>query len=435
MSLVHEKSCECVKSELDLFVVPPTQTSIEHGQWVEHNPISSITDDGPLQFFISGSGDEYVDLANTELYIRAKITNADGSDIAGDADCAPTNLWLHSMFSQVDVSLNEKLISPSTNTYPYRAFLETVLSYGKEAKESHLTAALWYKDTSTKFDTCTDANIGYKTRKSIAAKSATIEMMGKLHSDLFMQDKYLLNSVDIKIRLVRSKNGFAIMSPTGGAGFRVKIEDAALFVRKVKISPTVQLAHIKGLEKSTAKYPLRRVECKVFSIPAGHLSVTHENLFLGQTPKRIIVGFCDTDAFNGSYSKNPFNFKNYDLNFLALYVDGKQVPSKPLQPKFKHGNYIRAYTSLFSGTGQNYSDEGNDIGRLEYPHGYTLYAFNLTADLSDGTHFNLIKQGNLRIEAHFNEALASTINTVVYAEFENILEIDRARNVLFDFTP
>ena len=146
MALLHQQSCECVKSELDLFSVPPTQTSIEHGQWVEHHPLATITDHGPIEFSISGSGEDYVDLANTFLFVRAQIVNADGTNLADDAKVGPVNLWLHSLFSQVDMSLNEKLISPSTNTYPYRAYLESLLSYGTAAKESQMTAQLWYMD-------------------------------------------------------------------------------------------------------------------------------------------------------------------------------------------------------------------------------------------------------------------------------------------------
>ena len=122
MAFVHSQSCECVKSELDLFSVPPTQTSIEHGQWVEHHPLATITDSGPIEFSISGSGEDYLDLANTYVYVRAQIVKDYGTNLAEDAEVGPTNLWLHSLFSQVDVSLNEKLISPSTNTYPYRAY-------------------------------------------------------------------------------------------------------------------------------------------------------------------------------------------------------------------------------------------------------------------------------------------------------------------------
>jgi hypothetical protein len=39
--------------------------------------------------------------------------------------------------------------------------------------------------------------------------------------------------------------------------------------------------------------------------------------------------------------------------------------------------------------------------------------------------FQLIKQGNLHVEIHFAEALAGTINVVLYAEFDNVIEIDR----------
>jgi hypothetical protein len=43
--------------------------------------------------------------------------------------------------------------------------------------------------------------------------------------------------------------------------------------------------------------------------------------------------------------------------------------------------------------------------------------------------FQLIKQGNLRVEIHFAESLAETINVDLYAEFDNVIEIDRNRQV------
>ena len=62
------------------------------------------------------------------------------------------NLFLHSMFSQVNVSLGEKEISSSNNRYTYRAYLETLLDYGKPAKESQLSSSLWYKDIAGHMD-------------------------------------------------------------------------------------------------------------------------------------------------------------------------------------------------------------------------------------------------------------------------------------------
>lgn len=191
MALLHDRSCECLKSELDLFSIPPTKISIEQGQWVEYHPVATITDGGPIEFTISGSGEDYLDLATTYLYIRAHIVNGDGTNLAEDANVALTNLWLHSLFNKVDVSLNEQLISPSTNTYPYRAYIETLLSYGSAAKELQLTATLWHKDTAGHMDATNDDNEGLVARKKHITRCRIIDMIGKLHSDIFFQDQYL----------------------------------------------------------------------------------------------------------------------------------------------------------------------------------------------------------------------------------------------------
>ena len=88
---------------------------------------------------------------------------------------------------------------------------------------------------------------------------------------------------------------------------------------------------------------------------------------------------------------------------------------------------------LFSGTGKINKDDGNNISRNEYGTGYTLYAFDLSPDLSEDDHFNLMKQGGLRLVLKFAQALAATVTVIAYGEFENVIEIDRNRNIIYDF--
>ena len=71
---------------------------------------------GPIEFVIPGTGDAYLDLANTHLLIRAKVVRGVGTDLAADTPVAPVNNWPHSLFSQVDVYLNDTLVTPSSNT-------------------------------------------------------------------------------------------------------------------------------------------------------------------------------------------------------------------------------------------------------------------------------------------------------------------------------
>lgn len=439
MAFIHPQSCECTKSELDLFTVPATQTSIEAGTWVEYNPISAIAHGLPIEFNVLGSGQDYVDLANTQLYVTVKITRGTDADIDNTDAVAPVNLTLHSLFSEVELKVNDTLISSTNNTYAYRSYLETLLSYGGDAKSSQLTASMYYKDTALHMDdgnpNAADAsNSGMVKRHAHFAGSRTVDMIGTIHADLFFQEKFLPSDVGFRLRFVRHKDAFCLLSSTANASFKMKVIDCKLFVRKIKLSPSVFVAHARALEQSNAKYPVRRVVCKTFTVSTGNLNFTQENLFSGQLPTRIVVGFVDNDAFNGTYAKNPFNFKHYNLSQLKLYLDGQQQYIKPIEPDFTNHRYITAYISLFSGTGKLQKDEGTDISREDYRGGYALYAFDLTPDLAESDHFNLNKEGNVRLDAKFGTALPNTINAIVYAEFENVIEIDRNKNVIFDYS-
>lgn len=431
-SLIYRDSPPCVKSELDLFTVPPTQTAIEKGQFVEYHPLANIRDGSPIEFNIPGNGEEYIDLGASYLHVKAKVLKADGTVLPEKEPVAAVNLFLHSLFSQVDISLNERNISSASNTYPYRAYIETLLNYGEDAKKSLLTCEAFFKDEEPeKVDpTVESVHKGLKTRYKLIEKSQTIDMIGQLHCDIFQQNRLLLNLVDLKIKMVRSKPSFCLISPKADVDYKVVLEHASMFIRKVKVSPGVSLGHAKALEKSSAKYPIDRVLCKTYSVSSGSWSFMQDNVFLGHMPKRVIIACVENAAMNGQYTHNPFLFAHNNVNFLSIYVDGQPVPYKPLELNFKSKNFVRAYYSLFNSFDR---DKGIYLTREDYAKGHVLYAFDLTPDLCDGSHFNLQHQGNLRVEMKFSEALTKTLSVLIYAEFQNVIEITKSRHILCDF--
>jgi len=301
MSLVHENSCPCLNTELDLFALPGTQTSIESAAYVEYNPISSIGDTTPIEFDIGGSGQDYIDISDTQLYVKAKITNANGTNIAADAVVGPVNNLLHSFFCEIEVFVNGMLITSTNNTYSYRAYLETLLSYGRDAKYSELQVVMYYKDTAGQMEVINVTgenarNLGLNKRAASFARSREVEMLGRIHSDLFLQEKYLPNDVNLHLRLIRNKNAFCLMG-ADDATFKLNIVECKLFVRKVRLAPSVSLAHAKAFLGGNAKYPLRRVVCKTFTVPANQLNFSQEKVFTGQIPTRLVLGCVGNDAF------------------------------------------------------------------------------------------------------------------------------------------
>ena len=113
---IHKDSFMCGKSELDLFTVPATQVEINKAFWEDVDPVSSIGASDTIKFLCAANFDVYTDLANRYLHVKAKITNADGFNIASTVQVGPVNLWMHVLFSKVEVYLNNKLVTPSSTS-------------------------------------------------------------------------------------------------------------------------------------------------------------------------------------------------------------------------------------------------------------------------------------------------------------------------------
>ena len=78
------------------------------------------------------------------------------------------------------------------------------------------------------------------------------------------------------------------------------------------------------------------------------------------------------------------------------------------------------------------TDEDLVVSRTEYDKRYTMYGINLATDHDEV--FEVSKRGSVRIDLKFDVALAHTINGIVYAEYENMIQIDSDRNVLLDYS-
>jgi hypothetical protein len=135
------------------------------------------------------------------------------------------------MFSQVDVTIQNKLITSTTTHYLYKAMIQNMLSYGTDAKKSQLSSQLYFKDKTGHYDdndVKNGANTSLCTRSFYFGQSQTCDMEGPLLRDLFNLDRYILNSVAINVKMYRSRPEFCLMTSEATPNFEVVIEDIAL---------------------------------------------------------------------------------------------------------------------------------------------------------------------------------------------------------------
>ena len=141
---------------------------------------------------------DYLDFANTQLLVKTKITRGNGDDITDADHVGGVNLFPHSLFQQVDVSLNDVQVSQSAGSYAYRAYIESLLSYGPKAKTSQLTAALYYNYTAGNMGrpnpehaNAAERNYGLQKQASFTDRGVIVDMICRIHSDVFFHDRYM----------------------------------------------------------------------------------------------------------------------------------------------------------------------------------------------------------------------------------------------------
>ena len=295
-------------------------------------------------------------------------------------------------------------------------------------------------------------NQGFAKRSAFVQNGKQFVLSGPIFTDIFMSDRLLLNMMDLKVVLNRSNPKFCLMdktsknSPTMNP--QVKLSEVILKIRKVKVDQAVSDGIERMLKQTPALYPIRRVECKILTVPSGLPTTRQDNIFSGIIPKTFVVGFVNVDAANGTYWTNPYNFAHFGVTSLSLTANGEEIPFKQLTlayPKKENGeidpavdkddqlDFDEAYNTLFSGTGKIYSNAGLDIDRDEYPGGFALYAFDLTSDMCKSSeYFNTVQRGSLSLALTFREAAKHPLAMVCYGDFENVIRIDAERNAIYD---
>ena len=149
-------SNECFKAEIDIFTPPTIQTAVENGSWIAISPLNGF-ETGTLEFNIPPT-DEYIDLSETELYLKVSIRKKNTTDetqsspITDTDEIGPVNNFAGSIFDQVQLFLNNTQVENSNGSYAYRSYFEKLLSFGKDAKETHCVSQFFIKDVAGKMN-------------------------------------------------------------------------------------------------------------------------------------------------------------------------------------------------------------------------------------------------------------------------------------------
>ena len=190
------------------------------------------------------------------------------------------------------------------------------------------------------------------------------------------------------------------------------------------------MAQAEILKREMALYPFTRSEIKTYNIPSGGKQWSMDNLFQDAIPNLVRIAIVESEAYTASNEKNPFEFKNLDLNYIDFQVASQSNANEVLQPDFHNNNYVRAYSRLHENISSN-QKEPPYISYVDYKNGYTIYVFNLS-QCKNADYSKPVKRGQTRLTLKFAKKLENPITVIAYGSFEAVMKVDSSRNVIVE---
>ena len=259
----------------------------------------------------------------------------------------------HSIIKQIDLQLNGALISPQSDTYHYKAYIETLLNFDREDGKTVLGPQGWFNQvdfpprlTANNINSTTPHNdyrdLSPNHKAALAASIAetanyaggvTYSLVFTPHLEVFHAGKVLVPGVEIKMKFhFNSPNLF--LNKVGLAGRLMEGDVKLLFHRcQLRLNEAVYrtLSAQRQNDQQLATYPTVRSEIRTFSMQNNLARFDIPNLFQNRVLDRSIVALLDSRAFNGDVTGDPFCFQKFGLTSIRQIVAGEEYPYESLQ--------------------------------------------------------------------------------------------------------
>jgi hypothetical protein len=428
----------------DLWEPRFVNTQVQSTHIERYYPTSGINESNtnPIVFNIKGNSD-YINLTKATVTIKgifkgqAPKTDATLVDITDSSNpfFSVVNLFPHALISSINVSVNNRNVALNENHYPYRAYLQTLLSSTKMYLDTLGPLCGWFKDEGSWEGFNPTNNPALNRRLAYMNNKKEVVYVIDLQTPLFQMEKAFISEADIKVELVKNHNpAFYMMhAATGSVEFQIK--EAYLNVEKITFFPEIAMkieAELKARQLLT--YVMDDPRMIMVSVPQGESYYIKDYLTIGHLPKRIVLAMVETDAFNGDATKNCFNFQHFDTSQILLTKNGVEYPTPALETDFTNGDYFESYRHLFESLQAEKSPLLPDITIKDFAKGAFITSWDMSPAQygADDPQILVNRNSNIKLAINFKKALTSPITLIILYMLEMRLNINDSRQVTLD---
>ena len=429
---------DLLQSQTDLHAKTLLETSLRYGKTAHYFiPPSILEGNGPYELKIPSTGMDWTDMTSGKLYGKyqvKKIENGEEVDCDDDDDYSTVNLTANSIWKQMELYIgNQNVIDNSTSLYHYKSFIETLLSFGFDSKSTFLQTAQYFRDYA---ETCTqnkkvagDTTSGYARRKALFERSQVVPYCTTLSIDFLNSPRWLPPGIPMRLKMIRNDDNFVIVATEGQ--YRIKLLELFVEFRKISVDAPIMKRELAALERGEPyKFPYLMSKIFVETIPAGRHSFSMPELFSGNLPRQVIVGFVRHDSFNSDLTKNGYVFENLDINSFSFKLNNENHPSMEYRPNFKAKpvDCVREYQHLLDSIGIKRHNTGVGIKLEDYATNCCFWALDLTPEQCNNSHVHLSQSGTIGVSMTFKTPTPTAYELIAYGVYPMQAHIDEAGN-------
>ena len=274
----------------DIFSIPAINNDYEKYVDLYVEPLSHITQTGPLVFKWETLGGEKWDSSKTEAEIHYSIIKSTGDATTDADDVSVINSLPITHFSNIELKMNDKIVTNSSSgNHAYHAYLMQKSSYGKDVKREIMKKTEGYfeeeGDNMNQFELKTATNDVFRQKHDQFVKPENdVVTRTQLYLDLTQVHQYYPTDIDYVMTFTRNPESFCLLSKPANEGkYKIVIKRMRLIIRKI-----VPASHMIKRETQL----LHDNKRKAF-IPFTHTCLT-TRLLQANTQKQTFLDVCGT---------------------------------------------------------------------------------------------------------------------------------------------
>ena len=215
------------------------------------------------------------------------------------------NNILHSIFSNVEVYINNQQNYNSTGLYAHKSYN----SNNFKGAISEYNGVLHCKgyDYEEFPDEIMEAPLSepfFTKRMKMLSRPDGFMLYGILGVEFFSTSELLYPSMKIRLRLIRARPKFYMISDNHNVS--LGIVDCSLYTRRIALMDDYHKKRMDMLAYTHIEFNYLGTLAKIFISPARENQFIQENNFNNAPVCRIAIAMTTNSAFTGSYTENPF---------------------------------------------------------------------------------------------------------------------------------